>query len=233
MLNPKHKKVGVFGIQGSGKTYFVETSLIKAFRKPFVYLMHPEDFQSCGNNVEIYIPTKIVKGKKIIDRSTEHLDRVMGRFIELAKQGKYDAFILDEASTFLPKDLRTLQNTAPNIVDAIDNHRHYGKKKGEGFSIVYMARRPQSLPTELVETTHYLIVFALEGKNAKDHLRSIHEDFKDILEKLSATKHNFTVKELGKAPTVHGATKLKEQKSNGTQRTSRGIANNEGERKEA
>jgi len=218
MINPKSKKVGVFGIQGSGKTYFVEHRLIKAFKKPFVYLLHPEDFTSCGNNVSIYIPYKTLKGKRIIDRSTAHLDRVMGRFIEEAKLGKYDAFILDEASTFLPKNLATLQKEGPNIIDAIDSHRHYGKSKGEGFSIVYMARRPQSLPTELVETSHFLIVFALEGKNAKDHLKAIHSDFGDQLEQLSTTEHNFILKELGTAPQIYQATKLKEAKTNDTKK---------------
>lgn len=207
MINPKAKKVGVFGIQGSGKTWFVEKALIKSFKKPFVYLLHPEDFTSCGNNVSVYVPTKIVKGKRIIDRSTAHLDRVMGRFIEEAKKGKYDAFILDEASTFLPKNLSTLQKEAPNVIDAIDSHRHYGKSKGEGFSIVYMARRPQSLPTELVETSHFLFVFALEGKNAKDHLKAIHNDFGNLLEDLSSDKHNFILKELGKSPQIYQAIK--------------------------
>lgn len=227
MINPKHKKVGVFGIQGSGKTYFVENTLIKSFKKPFVYLMHPEDFRGCKNNVSIYIPYKIVKGKRIIDRSTAHLDRVMGRFISEAKKGKYDAFILDEASTFLPKNLSTLQKEAPNIIDAIDSHRHYGKKKGEGFSFVYMARRPQSLPTELVETTHFLFVFALEGKNAKDHLRAIHEDFKTHLENLSVEKHNFTLKELGKPPVIYEATKSRSKKQDGKTRSKEDFGNNE------
>lgn len=218
MINPKSKKVGVFGIQGSGKTWFVEKGLIKSFKRPFVYLLHPEDFTSCGNNVSVYVPYKILKGKKIIDRSTAHLDRVMGKFIEEAKKGKYDAFILDEASTFLPKNLATLQKEAPNMIDAIDSHRHYGKKKGEGFSVVYMARRPQSLPTELVETSHFLFVFALEGKNAKDHLRAIHSDFKDRLDELSSDKHNFILKELGKAPQIYQAIKYKETKTNDTKK---------------
>ena len=215
MINPQHQKVGVFGIQGSGKTYFVEHELIHSFKKPFVYLMHPEDFTSCKNNVAVYIPKKTVKGKVVIDRSVEHLDRVMGKFIEDAKKGKYDAFILDEASTFLPKNLATLQNKAPNIIDAIDSHRHYGKIKGQGFAIVYMSRRPQSLPTELVETSAFLFTFAMEGKNAKEHFRTIHSDYDELLPKLSKDNHKFILKELGKPPVIYGATKLKEQKANG------------------
>jgi len=219
MIDAKHKKVGVFGIQGSGKTYFIEHALIKTFKRPFVYLMHPEDFRSCANNVSLYIPYKIVKGKKVIDRSVQHLDRVMGKFIEDAKQGKYDAFVLDEASSFLPKDLRTLQKEAPNIIDAIDSHRHYGKKKGEGFAFVFMSRRPQSLPTELVETSHFLITFAMEGKNAKDHLRAIHEDFEGLLKKLSCENHAFILKELGQPPKLYQATKQNTKSKNGNKRS--------------
>ena len=141
-MNLKKVKTGVFGIQGSGKTYLVEKELIKSFKKPFVYLLHPEDFKSCKNNVTIYIPYKTIKGKKMIDRSPEHLDRIIGLIVEEAKRGKYDAFILDEASTFLPKNYQSLQKF-PNTIDLIDSHRHYN------LAFVYMARRPQVISTEI------------------------------------------------------------------------------------
>lgn len=198
MLKLANVKTGVFGIQGSGKTYIVEHHLIKSFKHPVVYLMHPEDFRSCKSNVNIYIPRKMIKGKMMIDTSPEHLDAWLGQIIELAKKKKVDAVILDEASTFLPKDLRTLQKY-PNIIDLVDNHRHYG------LALVYMTRRPQSISTEIVETSQYTFVFAIEGKNVVEHFKQIHPAYEELLQKLSKDKHNFIFKELGKPPQIFEA----------------------------
>lgn len=209
----KKVKTGVFGINGSGKTWIVEHELIKSFKRPFVYLLHPEDFTSCGRNVTIYIPHKVIDGKKMIDRSSEHLDRVIGLFIVEAKKGKYDAFILDEASTFLPKDYQALQKF-PNISDLIDNHRHYGKKKGEGFAFIYMARRPQAISTEITETSEYIFLFAIDGVNVKKYFNYIHEDYKILMPSLSKDKHNFILKELGQKPKLYKAIKFKEKNKN-------------------
>lgn len=197
-INPAKVKTGVFGIQGSGKTFIVEKDIVTQFKNPFVYLLHPEDFRGNKKNVNVYIPKKIVKGKSMIDRSPEHLDMVLGQIIEVAKKGKIDGFILDEASTFLPKDLRTLQKY-PNIIDLVDNHRHYG------LGFVYMARRPQSIATEIVETSEFIFLFAIEGKNVKEHFRMIHSDYEELIPKLSKAQHNFIFKELGKPPQLFGA----------------------------
>lgn len=220
----KEVKTGVFGIQGSGKTYMVEHELVKSFKKPFVYLLHPEDFKSCGKNVEIYIPTISVErnGKivQVMDRNPETLNKVLGHFIEACKKGKYDAFILDEASTFLPKDYRTLQKY-PNIIDFIDNHRHYGKQtaRGYGTAFIYMARRPQAISTEITETSEYLILFAIDGVNVRDYFKHLHGDFPEKMDQLQKDKHNFIVKELGHSPIIFDRIKQGARNKNGEKRS--------------
>lgn len=220
MINLRQVKTGVFGIQGSGKTYIVEHHLIRSFKKPFVYLLHPEDFRTCGNNVEIYIPYKIIQGKRMIDRSPEHLDRVIGLVVEQAKKGKYDAFILDEASTFLPKNYQSMQKF-PNVIDLCDNHRHYN------LAFVYMARRPQVITTEITETSQYLFVFAIDGVRVKEYFRFIHEDFKELMFKLKKENHNFILKELGKPPQLYKAIKQTNGGKNDKARSKRTITNDE------
>lgn len=190
-------KIGVFGIQGSGKTYHTEHILSKGFKKPFVYLMHPEDFRTTGANTTIYIPKRKVDNKIIIDKSPEHLNLVLGKFIEDLKLKKYDGFILDEADLFLPKDMRTLQKY-PNILDFIDNHRHYNQA---GF--IYISRRPQDITTNVVETSEYIYLFAIDGKNIKDYFKQLDEMYKDLIPLLKKDKHNYIFKRLGYRPTIH------------------------------
>lgn len=192
MINLKHKKIGVFGIQGSGKTYCAEHQLIKSFKHPFVYLMHPEDFTSCGKNVQIYIPK---------DKSIEHFNFILGKLILKMKAGEIDALFLDEADLFLPKDFRTLQSYS-NIHDFVINHRHYGKEKGKGCAFVYISRRPQDITTNIIETTTFIFLYAIEGKNVKDYFTQLHEDYKDLIPQLKYKEYNFIFKELGQKPVL-------------------------------
>ena len=207
MLNLKSVKTGVFGIQGSGKTYLVEHNLITSFKKPIVYLMHPEDFKSCKSNVTVYIPMKKIKGKMMIDKSAEHLDKFLGEVIELIKkENKYDAVIIDEADLFLPKDTRALQKY-PNINDLVDNHRHYGK---EGIGFIYITRRPQDISTMIVETSEHLFLFAIEGKNINAYMRAVHQDYEELMPQLKKQNHNFIHKQLGEKPKIFSKVSMKQ-----------------------
>ena len=49
-------KICIFGIQGSGKTFFVENFLMEKYKNPIIYLMHEEDFKDRGGHVETIIP---------------------------------------------------------------------------------------------------------------------------------------------------------------------------------
>lgn len=198
-LNLKHQKTGIFGIQGSGKTYLAEHFLIKNFKHPFVYLMHPEDFTSCGQNVKVMI-TK--------NPSAEEFNRILEKLIPMMKRGEIDAVFVDEADLVFPKDFRTLQSYV-HIHDFVINHRHYGVKKGEGCALVYLSRRPQDITTNIVETSKHIFLFTIEGKNVKDYMNSLHEDYKDLMPSLNIQNHNFIYKELGSKPALHSGITIK------------------------
>jgi hypothetical protein len=193
-IDLKEVKTAVFGIQGSGKTYLVEHYLVNQFKNPVVYLIHQEDFKTCKNNVNIYVP-KTQDGR--IDTSTEHLNNFLGQILPLMKSGKIDALIVDEADLFFPKDFRNLQKYK-NIHDFIINHRHYGR--GKGTALIYMSRRPQDITTNIVETSEHVFLFAIQGKNIKDYMSSIHEDYKELIPYLKKQNHNFIYKRLGEDP---------------------------------
>jgi hypothetical protein len=213
MIDLKHKKTFVCGTTGTGKTYLVEHKLIKNFKHPFVYLIHQEDFTSCKNNVKCYIPRY---SDGTINLTMEHLDKISKMIKEQAQQGKIDAFIIDEADMFIPKDMRTLQ-VYHNFYDLLINHRHYGKEKGKGLALIFVTRRPQEMTTVFIEQCHYIFMFAIEGKNTKAHFNKIHHDFDDLIPRLSIEKHNFIFKEIGKPPTLHNEIKTSSDTPNKSQ----------------
>ena len=183
MVTLKNVKTCVFGIQGSGKTYFVENHLLQAFKHPFVYRVHKEDFKSTKKNVYVY---------DVIDTSLKELENTARLIKNYGKEKVIDAFILDEADLFL----KSMVAISPNMTDLILNHRHYN------LALIFITRRPQSIPTEIVETCENIFCFKVEGENVERKLRAIHPNFQTLLPKLDKNKYNFILKELGKAPQI-------------------------------
>jgi DNA helicase HerA-like ATPase len=180
----KNVKTAVFGIQGSGKTYLVENHLLKGFKHPFVYRVHKEDFENTKKNVYVFDAP---------DLSLNNLEET-AKIIKGYGQAKLvDCFVLDEADLFL----KSMVAISPNMTDLILNHRHYN------LGLIFITRRPQSIPTEIVESCENLICFKIEGENVERKLRAIHPDFKILLPKLDKDKFNFILKELGKAPKIY------------------------------
>lgn len=193
MINLKNTKICLYGIQGSGKTYFAEKRIVKTFRHPIIYLMHQDEFQNCHPNAEIISP-KNEDGT--LDASTQTLNKWAKMIKERANKGEVDAFIIDESDLFIPKDFRQIQKYS-QLHDLIINHRHYG------LAMVFITRRPQELPTVIVEQSEHTFIFAIDGKNVREHLSKLHKDMGRLLDKLSKNEHNFIYKTLGKPPMLY------------------------------
>jgi hypothetical protein len=179
--------------------------------------MHVEDFKSC-EKAHVYIPRKLTDGKYLRDISPEHFDRIMRQIIDNRKTLKYDCIVIDEADLFIPKDMRTLQRY-PNILDLMDNHRHYG------LAIVYISRRPQDINTGFVETSENLFLFAIEGKNVNSYMKDVHQDYETLMPQLKKENHNFIYKHLGESPRIFSKVSLKKLKggqiNNGSKKKNR------------
>ncbi len=188
VLNLKDVKVCLFGIQGSGKTIFAEHFLMNKYKSPVIYLMHEEDFLSRGNHVEIIIPQD-KDGN--VDASMKTLNQHAKRIKQEAKAGKIDAFFIDEADLFIPKDFRILQRF-PYFYDLLINHRHYG------LAMIFITRRPQEISTVITEQSAHYFIFHVAGKNVKDHLNKIYDNLGFLAQnRLSKSKHNFIHLEFG------------------------------------
>jgi len=98
-------------------------------------------------------------------------------YYESMREG--DMLVVDEADRFWP---RRGQKTPRDI---IDYHRHYG------IDLVFAARRPLSLHSDVVELATDLVVFYLPGVDDRAYLNARHQDLGDNVRALP--KHSCVV----------------------------------------
>lgn len=198
-IDLKHKKFFVGGVTGSGKTYFTEHKLLRAFKKPLVITPHHEDYTKAHRGVMVF---------HLKPFTTQALNEFINVYVRgLAYSGKIDAFVIDEADLIIPKSIQELQKYY-NIYDIFINHRHWGTSKGNGIALGMITRRPQEMNTVFLEQAHHLFFFALEGKNVNQHLSKIHKDFETLLPTITSDSHKYIHKEIGKSPTIHNPIKI-------------------------
>ncbi len=180
----QNKKVCVFGIQGSGKTQFVKRLILDEFKKPIVYRMS-EDFDKMLNKIHLYVPQP--------NKEMDEFEFFSKYVLNLAQQKKIDCVVIDEADLFFQSNWHINEHFRNLVL----KHRHYG------VSIILISRRPQDIPTVVVESSYYLVVYKLQGVNAIKKFKEIHKDLSDSIESLDYEKFNFVVQEIGKDPVVN------------------------------
>lgn len=195
VISLKSQKIFVGGTTGSGKTYFVENKLLKAFKTPLVITPHLEDYTNAHKGTLVY---------NLEPFTTEKLNEFIKNYVKpLSYAGKIDAFFIDEADLIIPKSIMALQQYY-YIYDLFINHRHWNKIKNNGIALGMVTRRPQEMSTVFIEQSHHLFIFSLEGKNTTEHLTAIHNDFKHLIPKLKYKSYNYIHKEIGYPPKLYG-----------------------------
>ena len=176
MLELNNHKSCIFGIQGSGKTVLAK-HLLKGFRKPIVYRVN-SDFDN--ENVYLYKPVDIFK----------ELESFTKWFIS----SEHDLLILDEADMFF----RSNAHIGINFNDLAINHRHYGK------TLILISRRPQDIPTKIVESCRYQFWFKVgDGSNVHRKIKEISQELYDLMQQISFQDYKFIIKPIGETPYIH------------------------------
>lgn len=195
MVDWKGHKTCIFGIQGSGKSMWM-MEIYREFKHPIVFVVNEDDARKWAKLPGIYIwkANRATPEKTLADFKT---------FIETcrkwAMEGKIDLIIIDEADMFF----RSNYDIDPSLNDIVLNHRHMGSAGNEGVALWLATRRPQDIPTKIVESSRYLVVFKLEGSNAIDRFKEINPKIPDLIKRLRYDKHDFIFKEIGKDPVIH------------------------------
>jgi hypothetical protein len=194
-IDLRRHKTCVFGVQESGKTYWMKQHY-KSFKKAIVYIVNLDDGWTKHKDLYVW------------QADMAQLDKDFELFIKQARQwaieGKIDAIIIDEADLFF----RSNWDIGGPFLDLVLNHRHRGPN---GVGLCFLTRRPQDIPTKIVESSRHLIVFKLEGANAIERFRQIHVDLPALIEGLTygpdSGSYDFVYKRLGAAPIVIKGTK--------------------------
>lgn len=171
------KKFGVFGLGGSGKSFFLE-HLLKQFRTPFIYRT-TGDFDNVENAI-IFKPTD-----KYLD-----MDLFLLSARKLAINGKIDAILIDDAEIFMT-DTRLKQGI---MLEMQTMHRNYGLAFG------ISSKRPQNLPSSIFDSCYAVFLFSIEAPSAVRKFVDFHPGYADLIPRLDYARHNFIAKETGHAP---------------------------------
>lgn len=181
-------KTCIFGIQGSGKTHWAK-KMYRHFKKPIVFAINDEGWQKLKG---LYV----YKADRYKDVDKE-FDLFITKARAWADEGKIDLIMIDEADMFFQNNWHL--NKA--FLDLTLNHRHMNNDKG--VALWFMTRRPQDIPTKIVEQSRHLVIFKLEGVNALKRFDEIHPDLRPMISKLNYHEHDFVYKELGEKPVRH------------------------------
>lgn len=193
MMDIKSHKTCVFGIQESGKTYFAQKGLAQQFDNPLIFVVNKDDVPGWTEipNSHVYVAeNRLAIGAEF--------EKFMAQAHKWAMEGKIDAIFIDEADLFFNSNY----DLNPVVLDFVLNHRHIGEN---GTALVFMTRRPQDIPTKIVESSKFLFIFKLEGANAVKRFNEIDSRIPPLIELIDYKKHNFVVKEIGKDPYINKA----------------------------
>jgi hypothetical protein len=206
-LNFYPHKTCIFGIQEAGKTHYARVMSEKHFKKPFVFQLNDDDGWDKVKNMKIHKVSreKLLEAasdgkKKPEDILKEEMKAFCKKAHKMAMDAKVDLVIFDEADLFFTSNY----HLDFYMQDLVLNHRHFGKGQyeGGGVALWFITRRPQDIPTKIVETSRNLVIFKLEGFNAIQRFKEIHGMLPSLIAGLNRRKHEYVFKELGEKPYI-------------------------------
>jgi hypothetical protein len=185
----------VFGLRGSGKSWFVK-SLLESTPDHLIYdplkehrgynKYTPSDRTSI-EELEKVIQGPVIKGVKVTeDNKATFPTRRVG------ETWKPELFVIDEGNRYiLPHPTRM----PPGVADLVDYGRHWN------ISFGVVARRPVQFNSTLVELSDHVFFFQLPGKNDHAYLESLHVGLGDTVRDLAP--FHFVAFSHGSEITVH------------------------------
>ena len=145
-LNLKGKITSIFGLNGSGKTYFTINKILANYK----CLVHDPLHQYPSDRADVFHPK--INYPEIAQENELFLEKYVK-----SQSKKYDLLIYEEASRTFPSGNRPLY---PAMRSFLDTYRHYNN-----LGLVFICRRPAQIFTDIPELSHYIISFGNKGLN--------------------------------------------------------------------
>jgi NhaP-type Na+/H+ and K+/H+ antiporter len=182
-------KIAILGLQGSGKTYFTK-KILQIYKKPVVFQINKDDNYQENKKVLVYQAESQKEFWKFINFVKPILKEQA-----IYKKIKIDCIVIDEADLFIHNNF--LVNANDDFNDLISNHRHYK------VSLIFISRRPQDISAKVLESCKHIIIFPLQGANAKKKLEAIYLGMGRMSYKLKYKEYSFIYKKIGEEPKIY------------------------------
>ena len=189
----------VFGLRGSGKSWFVK-SVLESTPDHLIYdplkehggynRYKPTDRTSI-DELETVIKGPVIKGIKVTEEN-----KAMFPTRRVGETWKPECFVIDEANRYIAPHPKPMPQGVADLVD-------YGRHWSISFGVV--ARRPVQFNSTLVELSDHVFLFNLPGKNDHAYLESLHSGLGDTVRNLPP--HHFVAFSHGSEITVHSPIK--------------------------
>ena len=164
-INLKNKITSIFGLNGSGKTYFTINAILKNYR----CLVHDPLKQYPSDKCDVFLP-------KINYPGIAHENELFLEKFVKPKSGKYDLLIYEEASRTFPSQKPIM----PAMRSFLDTYRHYNE-----LGLVFICRRPAQIFTDIPELSHHIFSFGNKGLNDIKRLNAESSGLGDIVKDLA------------------------------------------------
>ena len=181
------KKVNIFGTGGSGKTVFSK-ELWEAYKNPMAYDING-DFAKCKGGIA-YNPRDI-RGEFM---------GFLKAYLKISETKKIDALFFDDCDGYIDYEIMN----EIFFTDLVIRQRNKYK-----VSLVFISKRPQNIPTKIVENSQTLVIFKIEGVNALKRLQDIDIRMVKLLDDVYKKPFSYIIKEEGQPPTLHKPVKFK------------------------
>ena len=189
----------VFGLRGSGKSWFVKSVLdttpdhliYDPLKEHYGYnRIRPTDRTSIKELTTV-IEGPVIKGIKVTEDNKAMFPTRRG-----GETWKPELFVIDEANRYVMAHPKPMP---PAVADLVDYGRHWAVS----FGVV--ARRPVQFNSTLVELSDHVFFFHLPGKNDHQYLESLHVGLGDTVRNLPP--YHFVGFSHGSEITVHAPIK--------------------------
>jgi hypothetical protein len=185
----------VFGLRGSGKSWFVKSVLESTpdhliydpLKEHKGYNKYTPTDRTDIEELSTFVEKVVIKGVRVTeDNKAQFPTRRVG------ETWKPELFVIDECNRYVyPKPTRLPKP----IADLVDYGRHWNLSFGA------VARRPVQFHTDLIELADIVFFFQLPGKNDHAYLESLHSGLGDTVRDLPP--YHFVAFSHGSEITVH------------------------------